>query len=167
VHVQFGAVNEELIMGLLLLLIALIPTPKPSAEALMDFSRFAKATGQEVVLVDENGIALHGVLASATPDAVTMRFASGERVFGKTAIASADRLRDGNKDGFIKGAIFGTVLGLIAIEGYGADVRGRDLLAVSAVYGVLGLSVDALVKHRHPIYRAPAAAPSVKMSFRF
>jgi hypothetical protein len=155
-------------MGLLLLLIAFIPTPKPSAETLTDFSRFAKATGQQVVLVERDGTMLEGVVAAATPDAVTMRFAAGDRVLEKAAIASADRLRDGTKDGFIKGAVVGALFFLVVTTSYDVEVRGIDVVRASAVYGAIGWSLDALNKNRHPIYRAPAvAAPAVKMSFRF
>jgi hypothetical protein len=118
--------------------------------------------------VENDGTTLEGVLAAATADAVTVRFAGGERMFDKATIARADRLRDRNKDGFIKGVLFGAVLGLSVGQMYGAS--GGDVLKVAAVYGGIGWALDAAVTHRQPIYRAmptTADARTVKLRFRF
>lgn len=156
-------------MGFLLLLIALIPGPKPSEQALMDFARFAKAIGEPIALVESDGAVREGRLAAAAADAVTMAFASGERVFQKDEIASADRLRDGTRDGFIKGALIGALLGVCITEAFGEGGDAGLTLRIAATYGVLGWGLDAANKNRQPIYRAAGKPkqPAIKLAVRF
>lgn len=134
----------------------------PPREA--DFSRLSKAEGEPISFVDSEGTVREGVLISASADAITVKFASGERVFTKSAIASADRLRDGTGDGVIKGAIVGAVIGAM-ILGSGAD--GGFFARSVAVYGAFGWFFDALNTNRQPIYRAAPAEAAVKLSLRF
>ena len=157
-------------MEFLLLLFVLVPAPEPSAKAMMVFSRFARGAGKEISLVDKDGTVREGRLVSATADAVTMEFASGRRTFAKADVTSADRLRDSNTDGLIRGAVFGGVLGLIVFGAYDANPRGGVWLQVMGTYGAIGWTIDALNKNRQPIYRAPAPAqakPGLTFSLRF
>jgi len=151
-----------------LIIIALSPTPGPSEQALADFSRFSKAVGKPIALIDHEGAVREGRLSAASVDSVTVQFAGGDRVFSQSAIASAERLKDGVKDGFIKGAIFGAVVGVFAGQGYdspGGAVAGW--FGSVAIYGLIGTAIDASQKHREPIYRATAPAPAMKVSLRF
>ena len=148
-----------------LLIVAITPTPGASEKTLANFSRFSKAVGAPIVIIDREGTVREGRLSAATADSVTVQFGAGERVFSEAAVASAERLKDGVKDGFIKGAIFGAVVGILAGQGYdseGGAVAGW--FGSVAIYGLIGTAIDASQKHREPIYRAPAA---VKVSVRF
>jgi hypothetical protein len=153
----------------LLLLLAFGPGPKPSEQALADFSRFSNAVGTEISLVDRDGTVREGLIAGATADEVTMKFGSGSRAFPRVDIVSAERLRDGRKDGAIKGAIFGAVLGLIVVPFYetsGQKVGG--VASMMALYSGIGWALDASQTHRETIYRSAAApAGAVKISLRF
>ena len=155
-------------MFVMLMLIGLAQSPEPADQKLADFSRLIGATGDELVIVERDGTVLEGRLTAATEDTITMRFASGDRVFAKSAIAGADRRRDGSSDGFIKGAAVGTVIALIA-RGLGARGNNAYWLRGIGTYAVLGWALDAGVTNRQPIYRAPYAPddPRVKLSFRF
>ena len=149
-----------------LIIIALSPTPGPSAQALADFSRFSKAVGKPIALIDQEGAVREGMLASAAADSVTVAFAGGRRTFSQASIASAERLTDGVRDGIIKGALFGAVVGVFAAQGH--DSQGSAVggwFASVAIYGAIGAAIDASQTHRQPIYRAPAAA--MKVSLRF
>lgn len=161
-------------MGVLvipLLLIAIIgPSPKPPDDVLADFARLAKAQGAEIALVDRDGTVREGLLASATADQLTMQFSAGQKTFARTEVVAAERLRDGRKDGVIKGAIFGAITGLFAMQGFNKPEEGVAALAGSvAIYSAIGYALDTAQTHREPIYRVPgtpAPAP-VKVSLRF
>lgn len=149
-----------------LLIVAISPTPGPSEKTLTNFSRFSKAVGAPIALIDRDGTVREGVLSAAAADSVTVAFSGGERTFSQPVIASAERLTDGVKDGVIKGAIFGAVVGIFAAQGY--DSEGGALggwVGSVAIYSAIGWAIDASQKHREPIYRAPAAA--MKVSVRF
>ena len=149
-----------------LLIVTITPVPGPSAKTLTDFTRFSKAVGAPIAIIDRDGTVREGRLSAATADSVTVAFSGGERSFSQPAIASAERLKDGVKDGFIKGAIFGAVVGILAGQGYdspGAATAGW--FGSVAIYGLIGTAIDASQKHREPIYRA--AAPAMKVSVRF
>jgi hypothetical protein len=155
-------------MGFLILpvlvLIVVAPGAGPSGQSLSQFSRFQQAINREISMVDSAGSVREGVLTAATANDVTMRFQSGERTFQKPDIASAERLTDRRRDGAIKGAIFGAVVGIFAIQG--TDTTGQGVAAVigsTAIYSAVGFGLDAAFKHRQPIYRArPASAPAKK-----
>lgn len=149
-----------------LLIVTITPVPGPSAKTLTDFTRFSKAVGAPIAIIDRDGTVREGRLSAATVDSVTVAFGGGERVFSAAAVASAERLKDGLKDGFIKGALFGAVVGILAGQGYdspGAATAGW--FGSVAIYGLIGTAIDASQKHREPIYRA--AAPAMKVSVRF
>jgi len=159
-------------MGFLILFvpiaIALAPLPGPSATALMDFSRMEKVIGQQIAIVDMDGAVREGRLVSATADQVTMDFGAGARVFGKTEIARAERLRDGVIDGIIRGALFGFVMGGLATQGCSSSSDGcvaEAVLGSMAIYGTIGWALDAANANRQPIYRSPAAAAKTNPGF--
>lgn len=136
-----------------------------------DLSKFSKAINQQIALVETDGTVREGIVVAAGRDSVTMRFASGTRSFTSGQIASAERLKDGSGDGALKGAVFGALLTLLTMDGYSAAGANRaSVFAWSvAVYSGFGYLFDATQTHREPIYRssAGAAAPSLKLTFRF
>ena len=163
-------------MGVLVvpfLLIAIMaPHPKTPDHVLADFARLANAHGTEISLVDRDGTVREGLLASATADQLTMQFGAGQKTFARTEVVAAERLRDRRKDGLIKGAIFGAVTGLFAMQGFDSPEEGLAGLAGSiAIYSALGYALDAAHTHRELIYRAPGTPapppPPVKVSVRF
>jgi hypothetical protein len=159
-------------MGFLFLLvpilIAVAPLPGPSATVLMDFSRMAKAIDREIALVDKDGAVREGRLVSATADQVTMDFGGTRRVFAKTEIASAERLRDGVTDGIVRGVLFGLFMGALATQGCTSSMSNctRDaVLGAMAVYGAIGWALDASEANRQPIYRSASAPPKANPGF--
>jgi len=141
----------------LLFIAMLAPTPGPPTDALADFSRFSRELNKEISFVDLDGRVHDGILAAATEDDVTVRFGSGMRSFPRAEIASAERMRDSSLDGFVKGALFGAVGGLLSIEGYGSGAnKAAGFVGAVAVYGGIGYLLDAAQTHRETIYRAPA-----------
>ena len=156
----------------LLIAIAVAPMPQPSETTLANFSRFSRTTGTRISLVERDGTVREGKVSAATADTVTIAFGIGERTFPKTEIVSAERLRDSSKDGAIRGALFGAVMGLIASQGFSSSDDARNAFYISvAVYSGIGWALDASQTNRQPIYRVPgsaaAAQPTVKMSLRF
>lgn len=153
----------------LLLLLTIGPNPKPSDKALADFSRFTRAIGAEVSLVEADGTVREGLVTAASTDQLTMTFAAGTRSFSRPVVASAERLRDSRKDGAIKGAIFGVVAGLVVAPFYDTSAqRMGAVVSQVALYSGIGWAVDAAQTHREPIYRsAPAPAAGVKVRARF
>lgn len=153
----------------LLLVLTIAPVPGPSAHVLADFSRFSRAIDREIAIVDVDGTVREGIVTAATADDVTLRFGSGVKVFPRTGVTSAERMRDGRLDGAVKGAIFGAILGLITAQAYESSGERFGAWAGStALYGGIGYALDAAQTHRQPLYRAPAvAAAKVKLSLRF
>lgn len=158
-------------MGFLTLLaILMLPAQQPSTETLGDFSRFSKAIGREIAIVDVGGTVRQGIVRAVTSDDVTLDFGSGSRAFPRSEVASAERLRDSRVDGAVKGALIGTLLGFMVAEYYDGTFQKLSVVTRSvALYGAIGYGLDAANTHREPLYRAaaPVAAPSVKMAFRF
>jgi hypothetical protein len=157
---------------LALLLVAIVPMTA-NAQALNDFSRLAKALNKDISLVEADGTVREGRLVAAGPDGVTMRFASGTKVFKADQIASAERLKDGIGDGAIKGAIFGGLMGLLVFAGSSDDYntsRAGPWLTSTVFYSGLGFVLDLAHTAREPIYRSPVGPPPVSkapMSFSF
>lgn len=161
-------------MGFLTLPVLLLLTVTPAPDRvrdLGDFTRFRKTVGEHVALVQQDGTVRQGVVTDATIDQVTMRFGTGTTTFARTEVASADRLRDGRKDGVVKGALFGVFFGLLMNHAYsenGGDFRAGHWAQAIGTYAGIGYLLDAAQTHREPIYRAsPAVAPKVKLSLRF
>jgi hypothetical protein len=163
---------DFLIVPIMIVAIAL-PTGKIHAPVPSDFSRFAKHLGQQISLVDTDGIVREGVLTAATADGVQMDFGGGQKLFPRSDVVSAERLHDGSIDGAIKGAVFGAVMGLLVAPelSEGAFQYG---LATTALYGAIGFALDAAQVNRQPIYGVArkvnalgAPKPSRKLSFRF
>jgi hypothetical protein len=144
----------------LILLLTLAPST-PDAKKLADFSRMSKAIHMEVALIDSSGVIREGRLIAATADALTLATPSGQRSFQRAEIAGAERIRDGRRDGLIKGMVFGAVTGIFAVQGLRTPAQGVAAWFGSiAIYGGVGWALDAAQTHREPLYRAPAANPA-------
>ena len=156
----------------LLIAIAVAPMPQPSETTLANFSRFSRTTGTRISLVERDGTVREGKVSAATADTVTIAFGIGERTFPKTEIVSAERLRDSSKDGAIRGALFGAIMGILASQGYSSSEDAtKGWFASVAIYTGIGWALDAAATNRQLIYRVPGATAAsksaVRMSLRF
>jgi hypothetical protein len=156
----------------ILMLFFMGPDRDGPGQELTDFSRFTKAIGAEIAIVDRDGIVREGLVTAASADELTMSFSGVERTFSRDVVASGERLKDGSRDGFIKGAIFGAIAAAVVMQGYDSQNSPRGSMAAGwvsavAVYGGIGWLIDVAQTHREPIYRSAAPAPSVKLSLRF
>lgn len=140
-------------MGFLVLpaiiVIILAPDLTP-ADKLADFSRFATAQGEEVAVVDMFGAERIGRVVAASEANVTLQFGGATRAFDRADVFKADRLRDGNGDGLVKGMLVGGLLGWIAAMELGA---AHGFAGSVAVYGGIGYLMDRANTNRTPIYR--------------
>lgn len=114
--------------------------------------------GQHVFVFDSDRREWQGKLLIVAKDALTLELDSAPRVFPLSDVIRVDAEGDSVRDGTIKGAIFGALLGLLSTN----DARG--VVAGAAVYGVIGLGIDALNSNKATVYRAPATA-LVKVSW--
>jgi len=149
-----------------MLLIALVPEPSARGHRLEDFSRFSQAIGKEVSVIDQSGLVREGTVESATGDGVALRIGSARRWFPRAEVVSAQRLHDGRIDGVIKGALIGTLLAGVASQGCVSHDQCASWRVIG-VFAAAGYALDAAQSNRRPLYRAPVAAPTLKVSFRF
>jgi hypothetical protein len=143
----------EVAMGFLTLpaIIVIILLPGfTSADALADFGRFAAAQGEEVAVVDMFGAERLGRIVAATDTSLTMGFGAGSHTFQRADVLKADRLRDSNVDGLLKGIAVGAIGGWLAAMDLGA---ARGFAGSIAVYGGIGLLLDHVNTNREPLYR--------------
>jgi len=157
-------------MGYLILptlLLILVPGPGARAATLQDFSRLSGAIGQEVSLVDLDGLVRVGIVEAATGDGITLRVGSATQSFLRAQVASAERLKDGRIDGALKGAMLGFVMATLGSQGCVSVERCPFWGPITVMAGV-GYLIDAGSNNREPLYRVPLApAPSLKFSWRF
>ena len=118
----------------ILLIVAITPMPGASEKTLTNFSRFSKAVGAPIAIIDREGTVREGRLSGATADSVTVQFGGGERVFSEAAVASAERLKDGVKDGFINLVIDQQQF----LQGYLSVLQ----ICLTDKYGFSGLMID-------------------------
>jgi hypothetical protein len=144
------------------MLIAGGPVRSPSDAALANFANLSRAVGQEIAMIDAEGVVREGMLRAASANDVTMQFGSTERIFQRDSILSAERLRDGRLDGAIKGAVFGVMLALTTAS------DSADFWVTSIVlYSGIGYAIDASQTNRVPLYKTTASKPALKVSLRF
>jgi hypothetical protein len=153
------------------------PDARTSGHQVDDFSKFTTAIGAEIAIVDRDGIVREGVLTDVSADSLTMSFSGVPKTFSRDVVASGERLKDGSRDGFVKGAIFGAIAGALFMQGYDSYDGRRGNMAAGwlsgvAVYGGIGWLIDAAQNHREPIYKAvPVVTTSptagVKLTLRF
>lgn len=132
-----------------IIVIIMLPGFTPAA-TLADFGRFAAAQGEEVAVVDMFGAERLGRIVAASDTSVTMGFGAGTHTFERADVLKADRLRDGNLDGLLKGVAVGALVGWIAAMELGA---AQGFAGSIAVYGSIGLLLDHASKNREPLYR--------------
>ena len=117
------------------------------------------ARGRHVAVIDADKREWQGRLIDVGKDALILELDSTAREFPIESVRRVDVEGDRVIDGVIKGAIFGGVLGAVF------NPRSRGVFAAAMVYGFIGAGIDALNTCHHTVYRAPAAAASVKVSW--
>lgn len=125
------------------------PFPYVDAAKLAEFDRLLDSVGAEVYVVDVNGSERVGRLVGASDSGLQLRVPAGDLLIDKHEISEVDRRRDSPWDGAIKGAFLAAVVGAIV-----APDHPKVWLSGLAVYGGLGLALDAAVNARQPLYRA-------------
>lgn len=111
------------------------------------------AKGELVFVIDEDSREWQGKLLSVSADALTIEDSSGVREFPLTKVRRIDAEGDSIRDGAIKGAIFGGVLGVFYAAAY---KDGRAILGGAMTYGLIGAGIDALNRSKQTVYRGPA-----------
>lgn len=88
------------------------------------------------------------------PDVPLDTLAMGRRPFQRMKPKSVRR-RDGNKDGLIKGALFGVLAAVVLEKGLDkeAEFGPRELGTIVAISAGTGYVVDALQAYREPLFR--------------
>lgn len=158
-------------------LLTLAAVPVAYAQQADDLSRFSRAIGREVSIVERSGLVREGVVETVTADEVVLRVGSSTQRLPGDAIARAALMKDGRRDGAIKGAIFGAITGAWAMYSYhrhpewinaNANLPGMFLLHVTS-WSALGWLLDAANTNRETFYQASAAVRkgTLQLSFRF
>ena len=142
----------------------------PCPDQLEDFSRFSRAIGQQVALVDHGGVFREGIVDAATAESVTLRVGSIKTSFPRAGVARADRTKkDSSIDGALKGALIGFALTALASQGCDSTIpRCPSWIPFTAITAA-GYVIDASVAKPRPLYRAPSSSPSptLSVSLRF
>lgn len=150
----------------LIVIVAAAPTAR--AQAVEDFAVFQKAIGKDVSIVDRNGLVREGVVDTVTAAGVSLRVGSGQAWLARAEIANAERMKDDSGDGALKGLIWAVVIAVIPNQGYRSAGEGARTVATAlVVLPFIGYMLDAANGERQPLYRAPSAAPTLKISWRF
>lgn len=124
------------------------------ATAVADQSyKLKSAKGELVFVIDEDSREWQGKLLSVSADALTIEDSNGVREFPLTKVRRIDAEGDSVRDGAIKGAIFGGVLGVFYAAAY---KDARPILGGALVYGLIGTGIDALNRSKQTVYRGPA-----------
>ena len=99
-------------MGFLILplVIGVMALPSPTPTGLADFTRLRDAVHDEVYVTDQTGQERRLTIIEAGETAVTAQIGFQSMQMSRDAIVSVDRARDGNVDGFVKGALIGLLL---------------------------------------------------------
>lgn len=143
-----------LIVPLIIGIIA-VPAPGPSRDTLADFTRIQKALGDEVYLRDTTGQERVVSILDAGTDIVTVGVGRQSMTVRQDEILAVDRMKDRNRDGFVKGALIGLLVGAAIGSAYTDRDSGRYLLSGALTYGAIGYMFDHGHTAREPLYRAP------------
>ena len=139
------------------LALLLLPTPVRA----QPLSRLASAEGRPVFVIDVDSREWQGRLLKATKDMLIIESEAGTREFQLTNVKRVDADGDRIRDGAIKGALFGLMLGALS-SGHGG---GRIIAGGTVLYGLIGAGIDALNQSKHTVYNGPAPQASVTLKW--
>jgi len=142
-------------MGPLLLLVPLTLL-MPSRVEVGETRHLSDARGRHVYVIDQESREWQGRLLDVSPEAIVLDIQSTSRQFTLAQITRVDAKGDSIKDGVIKGALFGLLLG--AVFGQSSDAAARG----SLTWAVLGMGLDALHSHKDVVYKAPGPSVTLK-----
>jgi hypothetical protein len=144
-----------LLMGLLLIPGAAGAQSTPAADG---GGRLRGSRGLHVAVIDGESREWQGRLLEVARDAITLEIGSDARRFEMTNVKRVDAHGDKVWDGALKGVAFGAVMAVLVGVPRFAGQAGLT-------YGLIGLGLDALNHCQHTIYRAPATAAGVSVSW--
>jgi hypothetical protein len=126
-----------------------------------------------VFLTDLRGIEYRGQLLRVDPAEVVLLGERGERTFKRSEIVQIEKRGDSLKNGALIGAAIGVTGGLF-VGGFSdcqgnqqdgcAGMRVAMLLTSVGLYTAVGMGIDAAIKGRTIIYRAPAVTLTIRPS---
>ena len=126
-----------------------------------------------VYLTDLRGIEHRGQLMRVDPAEVVLLGEKGERIFKRSEIVQIEKRGDSLKNGALIGAAIGILGGLGAAglsdcpgahqDGCGG-ARAAMFVTMVGVYTAIGTGIDAAIKGRTVIYRAPAVSLTLRPS---
>lgn len=126
-----------------------------------------------VYVTDLRGIEYRGQLLRVDPAEVILLSDKGERTFKRSDIVQIEKRGDSLKNGAIIGAAIGLLGGLGASSisdcpGYQQDscggARAAFFLASVGLYTLIGTGIDAAIKGRTVIYKAPSVTLTLRAS---
>ena len=138
---------------LLALLIASVP-----AHAQTSHTPPSSRTGPLVSAIDLAGRESTGRLVRWTGSTIVIGTGSAERTYLQSELARVDVRSDSLRNGFLFGAAFGSLGGLITDCPNGRRSCGPTRVAFTllgmATWGAIGAGIDALIPGRTPLWRA-------------
>jgi hypothetical protein len=145
---------QLLLLPLIIGIIA-VPAPAPSRDTLADFTRIQKALDHEVYMRDATGQERVVSILDTGTDIITVAVGRQSMTMQRDEVLAVDRIKDSNRDGFVKGALVGLLVGATIGSAYTDRGSGRYVLSGVLTYGAIGYMFDYGHTAREPLYRAP------------
>ncbi len=133
----------------------------PASVRAQSSSGLVSAEGRPVFVIDVDSREWQGRLLKATKDTLIIESETGTREFQLTNVKRVDADGDRIRDGAIKGALFGLILGALS-SGHGG---ARIIVGGTVIYGLVGAGLDAAHQSKHTVYNGPA--PQLGVSLRW
>ena len=111
-----------------------------------------------VIVTDRTGNETTGRLIRWTDSTIVLRTRAGERTFPRGEARRVDLRGDSLRNGFLIGAVFGSLGGVIAECPNASQRCPKTRVAFTmlgmATWGAIGAGIDALIPGRSPLWRA-------------
>lgn len=137
------------------------PATKPAREQAPELKGLALSTLATVYVLDDSGRETKGMLVWLDAVSIVIRAEDGTvRRYEVAHVRRISKRGDSLKNGAIAGAVFGGVMGALAmgfVDGSGGE-KALGFLAATGFYAAVGAGIDALIPGRTTIYEAWPAA---------